>query len=129
MDDESGGILNISLSDSETEEQQTPAKPSDRTGQSEEEFQAVKRTYHVRVENGNISEGISIPLGPNPNKMLVQQLIHAVEEHYFFRRYEEGIKLVEKVLGGEDSASLDESIKNQLLLYKSFCHKKLDLIT
>lgn len=54
MDDESGGILNISLSDSETEEQQTPAKPSDRTGQSEEEFQAVKRTYHVRIENGNV---------------------------------------------------------------------------
>ena len=56
MDDEAGGLFNIALSDSESEEQvaASAAKPS-RTGQTEEDFQAVKQTYHAKVENGNVS--------------------------------------------------------------------------
>lgn len=51
MDDEDGGILNIELSDDEVD---VAKKKADRTGQSEEEFQAVKRDYQVRVENGEV---------------------------------------------------------------------------
>lgn len=51
MDDEDGGILNIELSDDEVD---VVKKKADRTGQTEEDFQAVKRDYRVRVENGEV---------------------------------------------------------------------------
>lgn len=54
MDDEADGIFNIALSDSESEEK-TTSKPAGRTDQSEEAYQAVKRTYHAKVENGDVS--------------------------------------------------------------------------
>lgn len=52
MDDEAGGILNIALSDSDADD--TPAKPGRRTDQTESAFQEVKASYSVRVENGNV---------------------------------------------------------------------------
>jgi hypothetical protein len=52
MDDQDGGILNIEFSDDEVD---VVKKKADRTGQTEEEFQAVKREYRVRVENGEVS--------------------------------------------------------------------------
>lgn len=51
-DDEDNGILNIEISDDEVD---VTKKKADRTGQSEADFQAVKREYRVRVENGEVS--------------------------------------------------------------------------
>lgn len=50
MDDEDGDILNIQLSDTEVDENK-----ADRTGQTEADFQAVKRDYRAKVENGHVS--------------------------------------------------------------------------
>lgn len=55
MDDEAGGLFNIDLSESETEDQAASAAKPSRTGQTEEDYQTIKRTYHARVENGNVS--------------------------------------------------------------------------
>lgn len=52
MDDEADGIFNIALSDSDAEE--TPAKPARRTDQTEAAFQEVKASYSARIENGNV---------------------------------------------------------------------------
>lgn len=58
----SSGLLGIQLSDSEVEDAAVPsavAEPdkkskASRTAQSEEEFEAVKRSYRVKVENGEV---------------------------------------------------------------------------
>ena len=49
-DDDSGGILDIELSDTED----ATEKQANRTGQSEAEFQAVKADYKAKVENGDV---------------------------------------------------------------------------
>lgn len=52
-DEEDNGLFNINLSD---EEQEAAAeKKAKRTGQTEEEFQAVRKTYVAKVENGDVS--------------------------------------------------------------------------
>jgi hypothetical protein len=61
MDAEDGGLLNIELSDDEVDHD---AKASRRTGQSEEQFQAVKQSYHPKVENGNVSFLFTRPKSP-----------------------------------------------------------------
>lgn len=58
-EDIDSGLFNISLG-SDTEEDaegQDASKPParDRTGQTEEQFQAVRRTYRAKVENGEVS--------------------------------------------------------------------------
>ncbi|KAJ3555179.1 hypothetical protein NPX13_g10412 [Xylaria arbuscula] len=58
-EDLDSGLLGIALSDSEGEpsdEATSTKKPSQeaRTGQSEADFQEVKRTYRVKVENGEV---------------------------------------------------------------------------
>lgn len=62
IDNESAGLFNISISDSEEDDVDTShgianSKKSreDRTGQSEDAFQAVKREYRAKVENGEVS--------------------------------------------------------------------------
>lgn len=52
------GLLGIALSDSEddrTEEVEKPLTRAEKNAQSEEEFQELKRTYRVKVEDGEVS--------------------------------------------------------------------------
>lgn len=52
-DEEENGLFNINLSD---EEQETAAeKKAKRTGQTEEEFQAVRKDYVAKIQNGDVS--------------------------------------------------------------------------
>jgi hypothetical protein len=58
-DDLDSGLLGIALSDSEDEPQECskPAAPTsreERNAQSEEDFQKLKETYRVKVENGEV---------------------------------------------------------------------------
>jgi uncharacterized protein YqfB (UPF0267 family) len=125
MDDEAGGIFNIALSDSETEE--TPAeKTARRTDQSESDFQAVKVSYSAKVENGNIAASLKLPLGPDASKPVVQEAIHAVEELYFFRRFDEGINLVDKLLAErpDGKSPFDSESTRILQRYRSNCESK-----
>jgi hypothetical protein len=53
MDDEDG-LLNIEISDDEADKNED--KAARRTEQTEADFQAVKRGYHAKVENGNVRQ-------------------------------------------------------------------------
>ncbi|KAL7796021.1 hypothetical protein V8C37DRAFT_18692 [Trichoderma ceciliae] len=122
-DTEENHLFNIQISDSEGD---TTDKKSRRTGQSEDDFQAVKSNYHAKVENGNIYQSISLPLGPDANKQNAQQLLHAAEELYFFRRYQHVIDLVSQVLTLEgDKGGLDEETRQLLSMYQSRCRQKI----
>ncbi|OAA42282.1 hypothetical protein NOR_05131 [Metarhizium rileyi] len=122
MDDENNGFLNIELSDDEVDVAQ---KKADRTGQTEEQFQSVKREYRVRVENGEIHQNVKLPLQPGSNKMRTQELVHAVEELYFFRRYQEGIDLVRRAFENGGAAALDDDSRQLLESYEKKCHRML----
>ncbi|EGR45085.1 uncharacterized protein TRIREDRAFT_68948 [Trichoderma reesei QM6a] len=123
MSDGENDLFNIQVSDSEEDKVE---KKSKRTGQSEDDFQAVKSTYRAKVENGNIHETISLPLAPDANKQHVQEVIHAAEELYFFRRYRDVIDLVSRVLALEgDKGGLDDESKQLLSMYQSRCRQKL----
>lgn len=50
-DGDENDLFNIQVSDSEEDQVE---KKSKRTGQSEDEFQAVKNAYRAKVENGNV---------------------------------------------------------------------------
>lgn len=61
-DDLNSGLLGIALSDSEDDnsakEGAEPAQPAcreERNAQSEEDFQRLKSTYRVKVENGEVT--------------------------------------------------------------------------
>lgn len=55
--------------------------------------------------------------------MDIQELIHAVEELYFFRKYEQAEKLVNNALAGSHGIDRDS---NQLLsTYRQRCQTKL----
>ncbi|GAP83022.1 hypothetical protein SAMD00023353_0400120 [Rosellinia necatrix] len=130
-DDLDSGLLGISLSDSDAEPsdgQATAKKPSqeDRTAQSEADFQEVKRTYHVKVENGEIWKTVRLPLGPRVSKAEAQALLHAVEELYFLRRFPEGLRLVRSVVGdGGAAAGLDGDTLKTLQYYERRCNDRM----
>ncbi|KAL7810331.1 hypothetical protein V8C44DRAFT_332971 [Trichoderma aethiopicum] len=122
-DGDENDLFNIQVSDSEEDQVE---KRSKRTGQSEDEFQAVKNAYRAKVENGNIHETINLPLAPDANKQHVQEVVHAAEELYFFRRYQDVIDLVSRVLALEgDKGGLDDESKQLLSMYQSRCRQKL----
>lgn len=122
-DADENDLFNIQISDSEDDKAE---KKSKRTGQSEDDFKAVKNTYHAKVENGNIYQTLILPLGPDANKQHVQEVIHAAEELYFFRRYQQVVDLVSKVLDLErDKGGLDEESRELLSMYQSRCRQKM----
>ncbi|KAL7933266.1 hypothetical protein V8C35DRAFT_281088 [Trichoderma chlorosporum] len=124
MSDEENDLFNIQISDSDDDKAE---KKSKRTGQSEDDFKAVKSNYHAKVENGNIYQTLTLPLGPDANKQHVQEVIHAAEELYFFRRYQQVIDLVSKVLTLEgDKGGLDDESRELLSTYQSRCRQKLN---
>lgn len=64
--DMDSGLFNIALSDSEDEtgNPATTTAPRDRTGQSEEAFQAVKSAYRPKLDDGEVR--YFTPLPPLP---------------------------------------------------------------
>ncbi|KAF5019132.1 hypothetical protein F66182_8868 [Fusarium sp. NRRL 66182] len=116
-------LANFVISDvSSDEAEKAEAKKSRRTGQSEEAWRAIQRDYKTKVENGEIYQKIKLPLGPGASKMDIQEVIHAVEEHYFFRRYQEAEKLASDALIG--SEGLDKDSRQLLETYQDKCHQR-----
>ncbi|POR37241.1 Uncharacterized protein TPAR_02555 [Tolypocladium paradoxum] len=129
MDDD-GGILNIEISDNEDDQ-----KKADRTGQTEAAFQAVKRDYRAKVENGEattqshtvqIYKSIKLPLGPGANKQHLQEVVHAVEELYFFRRYREALDFLATVQNDGSAKAFDNDTRKLLEVYEKKCRQKLN---
>ncbi|KAK0651569.1 hypothetical protein B0T16DRAFT_404188 [Cercophora newfieldiana] len=121
------GLLAISLdSDSEDSSSSTPAEctapptRADRSALSDSAFQHLKETYRPKVENGEIWSTITFPVGKT--KPEAQELLHAAEELYFFRRYQEAVRFVERVFSeeeGQGEAVLDEDTKKLLRVYEA----------
>lgn len=66
-----------------------------------------------------------MPLGPDATKMQVHAAIYAVEELYFFKRFDEAIDLVNKLYSEGGSERLGSGQERELLeLYKSKCEAK-----
>ncbi|KAL2110902.1 hypothetical protein VUR80DRAFT_573 [Thermomyces stellatus] len=126
MSDPGDGLLAISLSDSDDQSAARPdARPgASRTGQSSEAFEAVKRGYVAKVEEGEIWKSVSLPLR-NPSKQELQGVLHAVEELYFFRRFEEALGFLGRVLEGPEGLGSEE--KAVLESYERKCREKLEL--
>lgn len=151
-DDFDSGLFNISISDSEGDDVDishgfAQATKVDRKGQSEAQFQVVKRDYRPKVENGEVSsqtshtddshvtrltsfqvsKTVSLPLGQKVAKQEAQELLHAVEELYFFRKYDEAVTFLAKVFdGGEEG--IDGDFQIVLKTYEKKCLEKLGRI-
>ncbi|PFH58225.1 hypothetical protein XA68_14004 [Ophiocordyceps unilateralis] len=122
-DDDDDGILNIHVSD---EEDDVFAKKADRTVQTEAAFQAIKRHYRVKVENGQISQAVKLPLRPGATKQALQELLHAVEELYFFGRYRDALCFIDTVNSDGSHHALDHDTRHLLLVYRQSCQQKLN---
>jgi hypothetical protein len=61
----------------------------------------------------------------NPSKPESQIILHAIEELYFFKRYEEALKIVEESLKGKLIAEFRKTLED----YKTRCQKKIQNIT
>lgn len=60
------------------------------------------------------------------HKSKVEDVMHAVEELYFFRRYEEGLRFVDRVFAPESNSSrLHVDVCALLRLYQAKCREKL----
>ncbi|KAF3760613.1 hypothetical protein M406DRAFT_268699 [Cryphonectria parasitica EP155] len=140
------GLFAIALSDSEDDttaangcqagsgakEGGGAAAPRDRTGQTEEEFQAMKASYRAKVEDGEIWKNVKMPSGQGRvPKHEGQEILHAVEELYFYRRYEEAVTFIGRVMQGaegeEEGAGdgLDGDLRALLRTYETRCRVRL----
>ncbi|KAK3326431.1 hypothetical protein B0H66DRAFT_550922 [Apodospora peruviana] len=95
---------------------------SDRNALSETNFQLLKQNYMPKIENGKIHKSIQLPLS-SISKPDAQQLLHAVEELYFYRRYDEAVDFVRKVFSGPE-VNLDQETKRLLGYYEKRCSQR-----
>ncbi|KAI1270632.1 hypothetical protein F5Y18DRAFT_422131 [Xylariaceae sp. FL1019] len=121
------GLFAIALSDSETEGTSKKPTQEERTGQSEADWQAIKDTYSVKIENGEIWQTVKLPLGPRVSKPEAQTLLHAVEELYFFRRFGEAVQFVSKVLDSAEEGCIDGDVLKTLRYYERKCREKAEM--
>ncbi|KAK3957027.1 hypothetical protein QBC32DRAFT_329412 [Pseudoneurospora amorphoporcata] len=122
----------ITTTNSNTQECAQPIIKADRTALSEEAFQELKRTYRVKVENGEFHLHLSFPIGSTSpdgsrtiNKPEAQEILHAVEELYFFRRYEEAVALIQKIWADAGENLFDKDTTGLLRLYERRCAERL----
>lgn len=74
------------------------------------------------TDYAQIYQKVKLPLGFGASKMDIQEVIHAVEEQYFFRRYKEAEQLANDALSTSDG--LDKDSRHLLQVYKDKSHKK-----
>lgn len=68
-----------------------------------------------------------MPLGQRKvSKQESQELLHAVEELYFYKRYDEAVAFIGRVFdGARDADGLDGDVKEVLRTYEKKCMMKL----
>ncbi|KAL6922136.1 hypothetical protein ACHAP8_003605 [Fusarium lateritium] len=120
--DEEDPLANFAFADVSSDEADEVDTKSRRTGQSEEAWRVIQKEYEAKVENGNIYQKVKLPLGPGASKMDIQEVIHAVEEHYFFRRYKEAEELAKEILS--ISTGLDKDSQQLLQAYQDKSYQK-----
>jgi hypothetical protein len=146
MEDENGGLFNIEVS-SEDEAETEPEKVP-RDFQSEEDFQRQRAAWKPKIEVGEVRicpffwllclfwankaenpvqqlwKTLKLPID-KPSKPESQTILHAIEELYFFKRYEEALKIVQEALNGELISEFRKTLED----YKARCQNKLQKTT
>ncbi|KAH7362585.1 hypothetical protein B0T11DRAFT_85761 [Plectosphaerella cucumerina] len=117
--DDAGGLFCIAISEDEEE-----LSKEKRNELSEEAFEALKASYSPLIENGEIWKTVKLPIEGSASKPQAQQLLHAIEELYFFRRYDEGAKFARRVLETSSDA-LDDEHRSVIVLYEEKCLKRM----
>lgn len=74
-----------------------------------------------------IWKSIAVPLGQRKvSKQEGQELLHAVEELYFYQRFDEAVAFISRIFEGADDVSgLDGDVKDVLRMYERKCTAKL----
>ncbi|KAG9228415.1 hypothetical protein BJ875DRAFT_389470 [Amylocarpus encephaloides] len=119
MEDNNGGLfgINIDSSDEVTNEKEKVR----RDFQSEGQFQRQRELWRPKIETGKLYKHLHLPIN-NPSKPESQEILHAIEEWYFFKQYEEGMRVAEETLKGE----LAEDFRKIVADYKTRCQRKLE---
>lgn len=60
--------------------------------------------------------------------MDIQEVLHAVEELYYFRRFQEAIDFAAEILQGESRAVLDQDSLQLLEKYETKCRAKQEAL-
>jgi hypothetical protein len=71
---------------------------------------------------------VQVPLAQRKiSKQEGQEILHAVEELYFYKRYHEAVAFIGKLFEGGESAAqgLDAEVKGFLRTYEAKCLKKI----
>ncbi|KAG6018900.1 hypothetical protein E4U41_003515, partial [Claviceps citrina] len=72
-----------------------------------------------------IHQHVELPLKPGINKMRTQEVIHAVEELYFHREFQQAIDLVNRAFDHNGAALIDNDSRQLLESYKDKCQQRL----
>ena len=134
MEDEDGGLFNIEVGsvDSADDAEKIP-----RDFQSEEDYLRQKKEWKVKSEDGEVCvllgvmncgmlifwqiwKSLKLPID-NPTKPQSQTILHAIEELYFYRRYEEARNVACEVLKGR----LNEGFRGVVEGYRGNCEAKI----
>ncbi|KAK4180542.1 hypothetical protein QBC36DRAFT_204433 [Triangularia setosa] len=133
--------LNLSSSDSDPDPEdlascpaKEPASRADRSALSESTFNALKQSYIPRLENGELWAKIPLPLTPESDanrgglisKPQAQDLLHAVEELYFYRRYNEAVGFLERIWTDAGEDKIDGETRELLRKYEGRCKTGLE---
>ncbi|KAE9377873.1 hypothetical protein N431DRAFT_399025 [Stipitochalara longipes BDJ] len=122
MEDEDGGLFNIEISSEDEAADESEKVPRD--FQSEKDFQRQKAEWKPKIEVGELWKSLKLPVD-NPSKPQSQAILHAVEELYFFKRYEEALNIVEAALKGKLIVELQKTLED----YRARCQAKVQKIT
>jgi hypothetical protein len=141
MEDDDGGLFNIELSSSDESVDVKEKVPRD--FQSEDDFERQRKEWKPKIEAGEVGRVFStmfsrlesanddfwfklwktlkLPMD-NPSKQESQAILHAIEEMYFFKRYEKAKRLAEEALKG----NLIEEFRKSVEDYRRRCEMKLE---
>jgi len=119
MEDDDGGLFNIELSSSNESVDVKEKAPRD--FQSEDDFERQRKEWKPKIEAGELWKTLKLPMD-NPSKQESQAILHAIEEMYFFKRYEKAKRLAEEALKGK----LIEEFRKSVEDYRRRCEMKLE---
>ncbi|TVY23791.1 hypothetical protein LHYA1_G006782 [Lachnellula hyalina] len=117
-DDEDGGLFNIEVSSADGSANESVKVPRD--FQSEEDFQRQRAGWRPKIETGELWKTLQIPID-HPSKPESQTILHAIEELYFFQRYEEAGEVIARVLKGK----LDAGFRKVVVGYEQRCKARI----
>ncbi|KAH6722394.1 hypothetical protein BKA61DRAFT_729751 [Leptodontidium sp. MPI-SDFR-AT-0119] len=120
-EDDNGGLFNIEFDSEDEKAAAEQEKKVPRDFQSEEDFQKQASEWRPKVERGEIYKTLTLPIS-NPSKPVSQTILHAIEELYFYRRYEEAKSVTVEALKAD---GLIVEFRKTLEGYLEKCDAKL----